>query len=104
MANYVLVYKGGNQPASEEEGQAVMAAWMAWFGGLGAAVVNPGNPFGPSAAIAADGTVSDSGPSGLTGYTVVSADSLSAATEMAKGCPQLTSGGSIEIYETFEIM
>ena len=104
MANYVLVYKGGNQPASAEEGAAVMNAWMAWFGGLGEAVVSPGNPFGPSASVGTDGSVSDSAPSGLTGYTVLAADSLSAATEMAKGCPQLASGGTVEVYETFDIV
>jgi hypothetical protein len=32
------------------------------------------------------------------------ADSLDAAGEMAKGCPILSSGGSIEAYEVFEVM
>lgn len=35
---------------------------------------------------------------------VISADSLQAATEMAKGCPVRDSGGSIEVYETFDVM
>ena len=42
MANYLLTYVGGSQPASEEEGQAAMTAWMAWFGKMGAAVVDVG--------------------------------------------------------------
>jgi hypothetical protein len=104
MAKYVLVYKGGNAPQSEEEGAAVMQAWMTWFGGLGQAVVDVGNPFGPSMAVATDGTASDGATSGLTGYSILSADSLSAATELAKNCPQLASGGSIEVYETFDVM
>jgi hypothetical protein len=103
MANYVLLYKGG-RPASDEEGAAVMAAWMAWMGGLGTALVVPGNPFGPSTGLAPDGTVSDHAPSDMTGYSVVSADSLAAATALAKGCPQLASGGTVEVYEAFEIM
>ena len=28
MTNYLLIYHGGTMPASEEEGQKVMAAWM----------------------------------------------------------------------------
>jgi hypothetical protein len=28
----------------------------------------------------------------------------SGSSEMAKGCPVLSSGGSIEVYETFEVM
>ena len=104
MANYVLAFKGGmQQPTNDEEGAAVMAAWMAWFGDLGAAMVQPGNPFGSSATVAADGTVSDATSSGLTGYTVISADSLNAATALAKGCPHLANGGSIEVYEAVEV-
>ena len=104
MANYVLAFKGGSQPGSDEEMQQVMAAWGAWYAGMGEAVVDGGNPFGPSNTIAPDGTVSEGGASALTGYTILGAGSLADATEMAKGCPILTSGGTVEVYETFEIM
>jgi hypothetical protein len=102
MANYVLIYKGGSQPDPSQQA-AVMAAWGAWYGSMGQAVVDGGNPFGASASVAADGTVADGAPSGLTGYTIVSAESLSAATELAKGCPHLQSGGIVEVYETYPV-
>jgi hypothetical protein len=104
MGSYVLVFKGGGVPDSQDEQEAVMAAWGAWYAELGAAVTDGGNPFGPSKALSSDGTVTDGGPSGLTGYTILQADSLAAATEMAKGCPVLASGGTLEVYETFEVM
>lgn len=104
MAKYVLAYKGGSRPESEAEQEAVMAAWTGWFGQLGAAVVDPGNPFGPSKAVAAGGAVSDGGPAGLSGYSIVSADDLDAAAELAKGCPVLTGGGTVEVYETYDVM
>jgi len=104
MANYVLVYKGGGMPETEEQQQQVMAAWGAWFGSLGDSLVDGGNPFGPSASISPSGAVSEGAASGLTGYSVLKADSMDAATKMAKGCPMLTSGGSIEVYETFNVM
>ncbi len=106
MGKYVLVYTGGNPPANEAEGQAVMKAWMDWFGSLGAAVVDPGNPFGPAARrIASNGQVSNA-PNGVpaTGYSILEADSLDAATVMAKNCPQLRSGGEVTVYETFNAM
>ena len=28
----------------------------------------------------------------------------SAATQLAKGCPVFAAGGSVEVYETFEVM
>jgi len=104
MANYVLVYKGGGMPQSEAEQAAVMAAWGKWFGDLGPAMVDGGNPFGPSASVASDGAVKDGGGSALTGYSILKAESLSEATQKAKGCPILSSGGSIEVYETFNVM
>jgi hypothetical protein len=105
MTNYVLVYKGGSgMPATEEEQQQVLAAWGTWYETLGQALVDGGNPFGPSRSIAADGTTTDGAASGLTGYTILQADSLDTAAEMGQGCPVLASGGTVEVYETFEAM
>ena len=104
MSSYVLAYTGGGMPETEEEQAAVMAAWGAWIGGLGDAIVDGGNPFGPSAVVASDGAVSQGAPSGLTGYTIITADSLDAATTQVKDCPVLTSGGAVEVYEVFPVM
>jgi hypothetical protein len=105
MANYVLVYKGGGgMQQTPEAQQAEMARWTEWFGSVGSAVVDGGNPFGPSASVGADGKVSNSASSGLTGYSILKADNMQAATDMAKGCPILKSGGMIEVYETFAVM
>jgi hypothetical protein len=104
MANYMLAYKGGSMAATDEEREVAMAAWGAWFGGLGAAVVDAGNPFGASATVAGDTSVSEGAPSALTGYSVLSADSLQAAGELVKGCPVLVAGGSVEVYETIPVM
>lgn len=104
MGTYLLAYTGGTPPQTEEEGAAVMAAWTAWFMAIGEVVVSPGNPFGSSAGIASDGTVSTAGPSGLTGYSVLQADGLAAATELAASCPHLSAGGAIEVYEMHEVM
>jgi hypothetical protein len=62
-----------------------------------------GSPLGPSTTVSSDGAASDRGASGVTGYTVTTAPDLSAATEKAKGCPVLTSGGSIAVHEALEM-
>jgi hypothetical protein len=103
MGNYLFAYRGGAMAESDEERQAVMAAWGAWFGELGEAVVDGGNPFGPSASVGADG-VSDGAGSQLTGYSVVRAGDIGAASELAKGCPVLKQGGSVDVYETIVVM
>jgi hypothetical protein len=92
MGKYVYAYKGGGMPESEEEGKQVMEAWTSWLGGLGDSVVDIGNPFGASSAVGG-------ATSGLTGYSIVSADSLDDAIGKADGCPVLDAGGAVEVYE-----
>jgi hypothetical protein len=104
MASYLFVYTGGSMAETPEAQQAAMAAWGAWFGTLGDAVVDAGNPFGPAATVASDGGVTDGGRSGLSGYSVIRADSLTAATTLTKGCPVLASGGGVEVYEVIPAM
>ena len=39
-----------------------------------------------------------------SGYSIIQADSLEAAAEMAKGCPVLQGGAQISVFETFSVM
>ena len=106
MVNYVLVYKGGGGMApTPDEQQKIMAAWGQWFGSIGQALVDGGNPFsGQANSIGSDGAVSSGSNSGLSGYSIIKADTLQDATQSAKGCPVLASGGEIEVYEAFPVM
>ena len=105
MANYLLAYHGGGMPESEEQRAKVMGAWGQWFGTLGPALVDGGNPVGRTSTIAANGSVSDGGGANpVSGYSIIKADTMDAAVQMAKGCPVLESGGSIEVAETFSAM
>lgn len=103
MANYVLVYHGGSMPESPEEGAKVMQAWTDWFGTIGDALVDGGNPASRTKTIAANGSVSDDA-GGPSGYSIIKADSIDAAVAIAKGCPVLAGGASIQVVETFEAM
>lgn len=106
MANFLLLYHGGSMPESEAEQAEVMKAWEAWFGSLGPAVVDGGNPTTPTATHVDAGGKSADGPVGeaVSGYSIIAADSLAAATELARGCPVLSGGASISVYETFPVM
>jgi hypothetical protein len=103
MANYLLVFHGGSMPESQEEGAKVMQAWTDWFAALGGALVDGGNPASKSKTIAANGSVTDDA-SGPTGYSIIKADNLDAAVVLAKGCPVLQGGASVQVVETFEAM
>src|SRR5215212_4672153 len=107
MANYVLLYSGGSMGATPEDQAATLKVWTDWFTSLGSAVVDGGNPFsGQAKTLSAGGAVADgSGGKMPTGYSILKADSLDAATTLAKGCPQLqASDGQVMVFETFNAM
>jgi len=104
MTQFLFVYHGGHTPESPEEGQKVMAEWQAWFGGMGDAVVQPGAPVGISSTVSVSGVSNGGGANPASGYTVVEAADMNAATVMAKGCPMVTAGnGTVEVAEVIEM-
>ncbi len=102
MAKYIFAYHGGAAPESPEEGAEVMAKWNAWLGGLGDAVVDGGNPAGPSKTVSASGVADDGGANPISGYSLVQADSIDQAVEMAKGCP-IMDHGTVEVAEAMDM-
>ncbi len=104
MEKYLLVYRGGGgMEGTPEAQQAVMAQWTKWFESLGPAVVDGGNPVMKTKMVGAGGAQMPEG-SGVSGYSVLQADSLEAAAKMAEGCPILAAGGGIEVCETMNVM
>jgi len=104
MSQFLFVYHGGHTPESPEEGQKVMAAWQAWFANMGDAVAQPGAPVGMSSTVSASGVSDGGGANPASGYTVVEAADMNAATAMAKGCPMVTAGnGTVEVAEVIEM-
>ena len=96
MPDYIFAYHGGKRPETPEAGADLMARWRAWMAGISESVVNPGAPVGMSKTVSSGGVADDGGSNPLSGYTVVKADSIEAAVEMAKGCPHLDHG-TIEV-------
>ncbi len=104
MAKYLFTYHGGGMPDSEEEQARHMAAWGEWMGSHEGAFIDMGAPVGASMTVTQDGAGQGGGPNQANGYSLVEAESMSEACDIAKGCPVITlSGGSVEVGETFEI-
>jgi hypothetical protein len=104
MANYMFAYSGGNGVAADPaQRDAQFAKWGQWFEQLGPAIVDGGAPTGTAKTVSTGGSVSDGGSRRLTGYSIVSADSLDSAVELAKGCPVLEVGGAVDVYEAIEM-
>ena len=104
MAKYLLAYHGGGMPETDEERNRVLQQWEKWFHSLGSAVVDAGNPVSRTNTVGNGGSVSGAGTNPVSGYSILEADSLEKATELAKGCPVLDGGATIEVCETFNAM
>ena len=103
MTQFVMVYLGGNPPSTPEEGQRHFARYQEWMASLGDAVVSPANPFKNTHTVRPDGSVEASGSTGMSGYTILEAESMEAALEMARSCPFLEIQGTLEISERVEM-
>jgi hypothetical protein len=111
MADFLVIYQGGNsswreRPASEIE--AVMQAWGQWFKELEATgnLRNPGAPLAPGGVVLranGRGIVTDTAMAEVKeligGYSIIAADSLEQAAELAKGSPFLRNNptGSVQV-------
>lgn len=101
MPKYVIAYLGGKQVTNPEMRAAQMTKWKAWVEGLGDQMVNPGMPLGQGKLVTSNG-VSERGPNHLTGFSIVLADNMDMALEIAQRCPFLEIG-TIEIAEAMEM-
>ncbi len=103
MPQYVIVYLGGDQPSSPEEGEQHMAKYKEWLSSLGDSAVSPVNPLKNTSTVNSDGTVTTGSTTSMSGYTIIEADSMVAALSIAKACPFLDIGGSLEVSELIQM-
>jgi hypothetical protein len=107
MAKFLFVYRrprdlGAN--IAPEAMQQMMDRWRAWIGeGLkkgwildsGDALTQEGRVVRP-AKVVTDGPFAEAKEI-LGGFSIIQADTIQAAAELAHGCPALLSGGSVEV-------
>jgi hypothetical protein len=104
MSKYLFVYHAPMTPAdatppSAEETQAVMAQWMQWAEKVGDRMVDFGAPLAGGIRVTSDGTSPSTRE--VAGYTILEADDLDAALELASIHPHLSMPGGcdIEVHE-----
>ena len=102
MAQFGLLYVGEPQFSTPEEGQSNQQRYFAWLGSLGDAVVNPGMPFSPPTRVDADGVSNDERADRLTGLTIVDAEDMDAAIEIAKSCPYIEVA-ALDVVQIFQM-
>ncbi len=111
MSEFVFLYRGGvmykspDKPEmSPEVMQEQLGKWRAWFEELGAKglIKNPGAPLEqPSKLVSGPKKAVTDGPFAekdlVSGFTIVEARDHEHALELAKGCPGLHMGATVEV-------
>ena len=107
MANFLFVYRGGDEAYTKmtpEEMQGMMQKWTDWIGegfkkgwmlDAGDALTAEGRVVNAKKVVT-DGPFVES-KEVVGGFSIVKAETLDAAAELAKGCPGLLTGGKVEI-------
>ena len=105
MSEFTFLYRGRDTSASPEQMQKTMEKWVAWFKQLesAGALKYPGHPLEHTGKVVkskqkvvVDGPYAEA-KDVIGGYSVVEAKDLDHASELAKGCPILDVGGSVEV-------
>jgi hypothetical protein len=107
MANFLFVYRGtrdAHAKMTPEEMQQIMEKWRIWITEALAKgwMVNPGDALTEEGRVVNARKVVTDGPfveakEIVGGYSIVKADTIDAAAELAKGCPGLLTGGTVEV-------
>jgi hypothetical protein len=105
MTTFTFLYRGREISASPEQMQKTTEKWLAWFKELEAqgAIGNIGHPLDDSGkVVSGKSKLVQDGPFAeakdvVAGFTMVQAETLDHAAELARGCPILEVGGSVEV-------
>ena len=107
MANFLFVYRNSRESygtMSPEEMQQMLQKWSAWISeGLRQGwMLDAGDALGKDGRVVNARKVISDGPfievkEMIGGFSIVQADTLDAAAELAKGCPIYQRGGSVEV-------
>jgi hypothetical protein len=113
MKEFLLLFRNarsGDAMPSPEQLQNMMKPWQDWMGSIAAQnkLANRGNRLDFGGATVRPGNVVTDGPYAeikeiLGGYIVVNTSSIEEAIELAKGCPILNVGGSVEVRGIIQI-
>jgi hypothetical protein len=108
MRDFALIFRNSDNPnakPSPEQMQQVMTNWMNWMGGIAAQnkLADKGNrlSMSNSKTVKPNDVVTD-GPfteikEYINGYIIVKTTDIDDAVALAKGCPILMIGGSVEV-------
>jgi hypothetical protein len=113
MQEFLLLFRNENNPdggePSPEQMQAAVKQWQAWIQGIAAKGIYSGtNRLQHEGKTLYPENIIKDGPFAevkevIGGYLIIKAESLVAAVEIAKACPNLVFGGNVEVRPVLKI-
>ena len=98
MKKFLFLY---NVDPKESPADADMDLWMKWFDSISESLLDMGNPLMEGMNVSSAGAMkitSELHP--VSGYTIVKAEDMAAAIEIAKGCP---GEAGLRVHEAIEM-
>ncbi len=100
MSKYLFVYHApmspaGAAPPTPEQMDAVLGEWNAWAGRVGSGMVDVGAPLAGGTRVSPDGTSPSTRE--VVGYSLIEADDMATALDLARNHPHLNMPGGCEI-------
>jgi hypothetical protein len=109
MKDFALIFRneaGNEAKVTPELFATLLTDWQNWVGGIASQgkLTSPGSRLGFDGRSIKPGNTVATGPYAeiketLRGFHIVKTDSMDEAIEIAKGCPILTIGGSVEVRD-----
>jgi hypothetical protein len=106
MAKFLFVYRGADETVAKmtpEEMQQHLQKWEKWIGeGMQKGwMLDPGDGLKREGRVVSTKVVTD-GPfveskEIVGGFSIIQADTIDAAAKLAKGCPGVNAGGTVEV-------
>lgn len=103
MPRFLITYIGGNKPETPEAGKQHFAKYQEWLSSLGKSAVSPANPLKNTITVHADRSVSTGSTTAMSGFTIIEVGTMDTALSLAKQCPFLDIGGSLEVSELIQM-
>lgn len=91
MKRFLILHYGFEKPSAED-----MAAWNEWFDAIAQRQIERGHLPGGRELTTSGTTELPFGKDSITGYTMIEADDLDEAEQIAQGCPIVA---STRVYE-----
>lgn len=98
-SDFIVTYHGGAEPSDQQAHQQLHERFGSWLETLQVPSGSSMVPVKDNKVLKADSILSNESRSSMVGYTIFQAGSLEEAIVIAKKCPHLETGGTVEVSE-----